>query len=283
MMAYVAQPPPPPLDWPARAALGSPLPLLALIGVAVAGAGGAARVAARRLADANPADAGPVRPAAAGAHRRRFRAGSPRTLLVKELRLLWRDSELLSSIALQLAYMVPAFALIFSGGGVSPGRLASACVLFSGLLASSLGWLTICGEDAPDLIASAPVAPAEVARMKILAACTIPLAMVTIPVLITLFQDSRAGFAAIVLCPVAAVTAALQQGWSGKPQRRKAFRFRQKGSLLLAVSEYVMAGAWSATTAALVSGSPWAAATAVVALLVLAASRWLFPSDPDGN
>jgi ABC-2 type transport system permease protein len=281
MMAVVAQPPTPPLDWPARAALGSPLPLLALAGLAVAGAGGASRLAAHRLADANPGETAADRASTTGTPRPRFRAGSPRTLLMKELRLLWRDSELLSSIALQLAYMVPAFALIFSGGGVSPARLASASVLFSGLLASSLGWLTICGEDAPDLIAAAPVTAAEMARMKVLAACTIPLAMVSVPVLLTLVQDRTAGLTAILLCPVAAVTAALQQGWAGKPQRRKAFRFRQKGSLLLAVSEYVMAGAWSTTAAMLARGSAWAAVSGAAALLVLAASRWLFPRDPD--
>jgi hypothetical protein len=105
--------------------------------------------------------------------------------------------------------------------------------------------------------------------------------MVSVPVLLTLVQDRTAGLTAILLCPVAAVTAALQQGWAGKPQRRKAFRFRQKGSLLLAVSEYVMAGAWSTTAAMLARGSAWAAVSGAAALLVLAASRWLFPRDPD--
>ena len=281
MMTFVAQQPPAPLNWPARAVLGEALPLLALAGVAWAAATAASRLAARRLADAGPVETGramPGRPMA-----RRFRAGSPRTLLVKELRLLWRDAELLSSIALQLAYMVPAFALIFAGGGVSPGRLAAACVLFSGLLASSLGWLTICGEDAPDLIASAPVPPAMVARMKIVAGCAIPLAMVAVPVGVTLVQDLRAGLVAVLLCPLAAALAAVQQLWAGKPARRKVFRFRQRGSLLLAISEYVMAGAWAGTAALWVAGSWWAAGTAGVALGVLAGSRWLFRGGREGD
>jgi ABC-2 type transport system permease protein len=274
VMKAVAVPPLPPFDVPARAALGAPLPLLLLIGLAVLAATAAARLAARRLMDNGPTTAVPV----TRRHRnsRQFRAGSPMALLQKELRLLWRDAELLSSVALQMAYMVPAFALIFSGGEISPARLAAASVLFSGLLASSLGWLTICGDDAPDLIATAPVAPRLVLQMKILAACLIPLALVMIPLAIVLANDWRAGLVALLLAPLAAALAALQQHWAGQPQNRKAFRSRQKGSLLLAVSEYVMAGAWSATAGLLIAGSPWAAATAVLALAVLALSAWLF-------
>jgi ABC-2 type transport system permease protein len=164
---------------------------------------------------------------------------------------------------------------------VSPGRLAAASVLFSALLASSLGWLTICGDDAPDLIAAAPVAPAQVLRMKVLAACVIPLGLVALPVAVTLARDVRAGLIALLLCPVAAVLAALQQHWAGKPQSRKAFRYRQKGSLLLAVTEYAMAGAWSATAALLVAGSSWAAITATLAVAVLGLSIWLFRGQGD--
>lgn len=270
---FVSQTPPPPLDWPARATFGAPLPLLAMLVLAVACALGSAQLAARTLVKASPVEA------MARSQRgtvRRFRSGLRRILLVKELRLLWRDPELLSSVALQLAYMIPAFGLIFSGGGISPSRLAAACVLFSGLLSSSLSWLTVCGEDAPDLIAAAPVEPRLVARMKMLAACLPPLAIVILPVLVTLGQDARAGAVAVLLCPVAAATAAIQQGWAGRPQRRKAFRFRQKGSLLLAVSEYVMAGCWSGTAALATYGSPWALAPALLAVTVLLASRLMF-------
>jgi ABC-2 type transport system permease protein len=272
-MQVVETRPAPPFDLPARAALGSPLPLLLLIGLALLSALIAAQIAARRLIENGPA---PVTPIARTQKRRRFRAASPTAVLRKEVRLLWRDAELLSSIALQMAYMVPAFALIFSGGEVSPGRLAAASVLFAGLLASSLGWLTICGDDAPDLIATAPVAPAHVLQMKVLAACLIPLGLIAPVILFIFTRDIRAGFIALLLSPVAAALAALQQHWAGKPESRKTFRYRQKGSLLLAVAEYAMAGAWSATAALLASGSRWAAATALVALFILALSIWLF-------
>ena len=280
---WLAQPPPPPLDAPARAALGDPVWLLALTAVALLAATVAARITANRLFAAGPPSAGDratTAPLPGSSRPRtntgRFRRGLARILLIKELQLLGRDAELLSSVALQLAYMIPAFALIFSGSGASPTRLAAACVLFCGLLTASLAWLTICGEDAPDLIAAAPLPPGLARRMKILAACLPPLAMVLLPLLVTAATDGRAGLVALLLCPVAAATAATQQGWAGRPQPRRAFRARQKSSLLLAVAEYSMAGAWAGTAALLVQRSPYAALTAGLALAILAGSRVMF-------
>ena len=262
--------PPPPFDWPARAFFGAPLPLLAMVALAAAAALAAARLAAHNMAQAAPvpARAARVRPGAV-----QFRGGAMRGLLVKEARLLWRDPELLSAMALQMAYMIPAFGLIFSDGGVSTARLAAACVLFAGLLASSLGWLTICGEDAPDLLASAPVPGALVASAKLLAACAPALAIVAVPLLVVATRDAVAAVLAALMCGVAAVASAQQQAWAGDPKPRRTFRFRQKGSLLLAVSEYAMAGGWAGATSLMVQGSLWAAAPAGLAVAVLAASR----------
>lgn len=261
--------PPPPLDWPARAVFGDPLALLAMLVVAVGCALGSARLTAGIMADAAPVAAlAPSR----NRPMRRFQTGVMRILLVKELRLLWRDPELLSAVALQLAYMIPAFALIFAGGTVSSARLAAACVLFCGLLASSLGWLTICGEDAPELIVAAPVPPATVERAKLIAACLPPLALVAFPMLVIALLDAWAGVVTLMMCLVAVVAAAAQQGWAGQPQNRRTFRFRQKSSLILAVAEYVVAGAWAGVAALLIQRSDWWSAPAGLAVFVLLAS-----------
>nr|WP_310522645.1 hypothetical protein [Polymorphobacter sp.] len=271
VMARLDGRPPAPLDWPARAVFGEILPLAAMMTVALLCAVASARLAARTLAEAAPVAA--VHAVSTG-RVRGFRSGLVRMLLTKELRLLWRDPELTSVVALQLAYMIPAFGLIFAGGSVSAARLAAACVLFCGLLASSLGWLTICGEDAPDLIAAAPVSARVVGRTKLLAACLPPLIIVVVPVMIIVSFDAWAGLVSAILSVVAAVTAAAQQGWIGTPQHRKAFRFRQKSSILLAVAEYAMAGAWSGTATLMVQKSAWAVAPAGFAVVVLMLSRW---------
>lgn len=260
--------PPSPLDWPARAVFGEPLPLAALMLLALGFSLLAARVAVSDLGQ-------PLQFAPATARTRRphrFGSGLYRILVAKELRLLARDPELVAVMALQLAYMIPAFGLIFAGGAVSPARLAAAAVLFAGLLTSSLAWLTICGEDAPELVTAAPVAPDLILRAKLTAAC-LPALVLVLPALATTLQmQPVAGLIALLLCPVAAIGAGMQQHWAGKPQPRRAFRFRQKGSMLLAISEYAMAGCWAAAASLVVQGSTWAVLPASLAVIILFAS-----------
>jgi ABC-2 type transport system permease protein len=273
--AWLSAPPPPPFDLPARAAFGDPLALALMVGLAGAMALAAAQVASGRMGRHGEAvDAGRIVTRSA-AFRGRSRKSLIGVMFAKELRLLGRDPELLASVALQLAYMVPAFSLIFAGGGVSPGRLAAACVLFAALLPSSLAWLTLCGEDAPDLIATAPVPNSLVVRAKLFAACLPALLLVALPIVYVIAIDVRAGLIALLLAPVAAVAAGLQQHWVGRPQPRRTFRYRQRGSLLLAISEYVMAGCWAGAANLLSRGSVWAAPLLVLALLILLGSRLL--------
>jgi ABC-2 type transport system permease protein len=270
---FFAAPPPPPLDWPARAVFGELLPLAALVLLAFGTSLLAARVAVGDLGQ--PQQFAPT--AARERRPHRFAAGLYRILIVKELRLLARDPELVAVIALQLAYMIPAFGLIFAGGLVSPARLAAATVLFAGLLTSSLAWLTICGEDAPELIAAAPVSADVLLRAKLAAACLPALVLVLPATALIATMDPRAAIAALLLCPAAAVGAGIQQFWAGQPQPRRAFRFRQKGSILLAVSEYAMAACWSGAASLVVNGSPYAMVPALGAFAILFVS-WLVRS-----
>ncbi len=265
-----AVPPPTPLDWPARAVFGAPLPLLALTALAALAMSWATRMAARGVAEISSAAAVPV---SAARPARAFKSGLARILLVKELRLLWRDPELLAAIALQFAYMIPAFGLIFAGGIVSPGRLAAGMVLFAGLLPSSLAWLTICGEEAPELLAAAPVPVEAVIRAKLIAACLPALVVALVPLTLIALSEARAALIVMPFCLAAALGAAIQQFWIGKPQPRRAFRRRQRGSMLLAISEYVMAGGWSVAAGMSVSGSQWALVPALLATAVLLVSR----------
>ncbi len=260
---WLRQPPLPPFDWPAEAALGAPVPLLAFALLAW----GATRASAREAAD--QMGAGSAADSLSLARPARFGGSPARVLLDKELRLLARDPELLATVLLQMAYMIPAFGLIFAGGA-SPGRLAAAVVLFAGLLAASLGWITICGEDAPDLVAAAPLPAVTVYRVKLAAACLPPLALLVVPIAGIALLSPVAALVAAVLAPVAALCGALQQGWAAKPQPRRAFYRRQRGSLLLALSEYALSGALSTAAVLLVAGSPWALVPFGVAALVLA-------------
>ncbi len=263
---------PPPLDWPARAAFGDPALLALFVALATVAAWGAARFAAGGLgegaATGRSGASTPVRHRALA-----FRGGATRVLVAKELRLLARDPELLAQILLRLVYLIPVAALVFRGdgsGAFPAGRLAAAATIFAGMLSASLAWLTVCAEDAPDLLDAAPLRAGVAARAKLIAACAPPLVIVAAPLTLLAWVAPAAGAAGLAMSVVAALTGALLQGWFGKPAPRRAFRQRQRSSLVLGVGEIVLAAAWSGVAALLARGSVWAIAPALLGATLMA-------------
>jgi ABC-2 type transport system permease protein len=215
-LAFFSQRPPTPFDWPAQAVFGQPLPLITVLGLALAASQCSAWLAASRM-EAAPAD-----PTAAPHVPRRGRAvrfgGSATAVLFgKELKLLGRDPELISQIGQQLVFMVPILALIFTDGQVTPARLAAAGVFLAGALSSSLAWLVLCAEDAPDLIAAAPLRPGVAIRAKLAAALTPPLLMVSVLALVVLPKSPVAVAVMLPMALVAGLASAAMQACS--PQR----------------------------------------------------------------
>ncbi|MDQ6638758.1 MAG: hypothetical protein M3Z15_03715, partial [Pseudomonadota bacterium] len=158
------------LIWlPLNAMLGQPTALLAL---AVAGAGAFAWVVAamarRFLAGTQEAMTVPLRMRTAPAPAR-FRGGLWRNVLVKEWRLIGRDPQLIAHTLLQSLYMLP-LALVWIRNESPQVALAPAMVMLAATLASGLTWLTVAAEDAPELLASAPVERGLLRRAKLFAA-----------------------------------------------------------------------------------------------------------------
>jgi ABC-2 type transport system permease protein len=268
-LAFFSQRPPTPFDWPAQAVFGQPLPLITVLGLALAASQCSAWLAASRM-EAAPAD-----PTAAPHVPRRGRAvrfgGSATAVLFgKELKLLGRDPELISQIGQQLVFMVPILALIFTDGQVTPARLAAAGVFLAGALSSSLAWLVLCAEDAPDLIAAAPLRPGVAIRAKLAAALTPPLLMVSVLALVVLPKS-----------PVAGLASAAMQAWTQPPARRSAFRKRYRSSLLMAVGEFVLLGSLAGATRLLLAGSWWTLAVLAVPALMLAGVWWFRPKPAE--
>jgi ABC-2 type transport system permease protein len=268
-------PPPTPLDWPARALFGDPAPLLFMCALALAAIAIATEIASARLEAAAPAPATVERRAPAA----RF-GGSPSAVLYgKELTLLWRDPELITQIGQQMVFMVPVVALIFADGRITPERMASAGVFLGGALASSLAWLMLCAEDAPDLIATAPVRPVEAMRAKLAAVLTPPAALV---LLLALVVTIRAPLAALLMLPMAlaaALATSAMQAWTKTPARRSAFRQRYRSSLLMAVGEFVVLGALAAATRLILAGNWWSLAALAVPVVLLT-GVWIFRIKP---
>jgi ABC-2 type transport system permease protein len=270
-----------PLWWLARAMLGDARALavviiasLALLGAAIAvfsGSFGEHAVAAQSVGS------GTTRERRTGG----FRGGSAkRTLRRKEWVLLGRDPWLVSQTLMQLLYLLPpAFMLwkSFGAGANALVLLVPVLVMGAGQLAGGLAWLAISGEDAPDLVATAPVMARDIMRAKVEAVLGAVL-MVFSPFLAgLLLATPYEGVIAMVGVPLSAGSATAVQIWFRAQAKRSHFRRRQTSSRIATFAEAFASISWAATAALAAAGMWLAVIPAVFAVGVLAGARWMSP------
>jgi ABC-2 type transport system permease protein len=204
------------------------------------------------------------------------RGGAMASVIRKELRLLARDPVLLSQIGLQIVYLLPLGFVLLRPGGAMPlteAAFAPALTLLSSALAGSLIWITVSAEDAPDLIASAPIARRTVDRAKLVAAVgpvLVPMAILLVALISRAWPEglwATAGVLAGTIC------AALVGLWRRAPGSRKEFvRRRQKGSVLSSLGQTFMSLGISATVGLGAYGYPWLAIIpAIMSVAILGA------------
>src|SRR5579864_829335 len=100
------------------------------------------------------------------AHSEKLRRAVPH----KEWMLLRRDPWLVSQTFMQMLYLIPPAVLLwrsFDDGNAAYNLLVPVLVMAAGQLGGGLAWLAISGEDAPDLVATAPVPASFILRAKI--------------------------------------------------------------------------------------------------------------------
>jgi ABC-2 type transport system permease protein len=220
---------------------------------------------------------------------RAMRSGVGATLVFKEWRLLRRDPLLLSQILLPLLYFAPLFVVFGARLGedeltrVSAASFAAAFVVLVTSFAASLAWLTVSAEDAPDLIASAPVARDQVDSAKALAAA-IPSLLLLAPAVIGMsaFTAPLAGFWLLLGGGAAIFSACLIAIWHQTPGTRKEFRRRTRGTLALNFSRALVSIGWIGATGLAVAG--WPLASIIPAIISLGFMLALHESRPkDGN
>ena len=124
-----------------------------------------------RFADTVVSAAATARSVRRGPRTTAFRGGSrQQALRAKEFLLLRRDPWLLSQSLMQLLYLVPPALMLwrsFSESSAAIVLITPVIVMAAGQLAGGLAWLTISGEDAADLVATAPLPPSRVIRAKV--------------------------------------------------------------------------------------------------------------------
>jgi ABC-2 type transport system permease protein len=270
-----------PLWWPARAALGDLPALAGLLGVGLLMAGLAVAVFSRRFGDDVVAAAG-----VAQAHRRRreggnFRGGSAmRALRRKEWALLLRDPWLASQTLMQLLYLLPPALLLWKSFDTATGALVllvPVLVMAAGQLAGGLSWLAISGEDAPDLVATAPVMPNAILRAKVEAVMG-GIALVFAPFVLPLAVIAPwFALTAVAGIGIAAAASTAIQLWFRTQAKRSHFRRRQTSSRMATFAEAFSSITWAATAALAAAGTWFAVFTALIALMVLGGTRALAP------
>jgi ABC-2 type transport system permease protein len=162
----------------------------------------------------------------------RFRGSLRAVLIVKELRLIRRDPLLLMQLLQQGIYLVPMCLVLWRqplGGSGRVPWLWLGMILVSGTLATALAWITIAAEDAPELLAAAPLTRATVVRAKIEAAL-LPLAPLWLLPLLALWRTHLWFAVSLAVCAFGcSVSTALLQVHR-PPGKRDAFKSRARGA-----------------------------------------------------
>src|SRR5207249_6533431 len=148
---------------------------------------------------------------------RPFRGASRRkTLRRKEFVLLRRDPWLVSQTLMQLLYLVPPALLLwrsFADGSLAIVLITPVIVMAAGQLAGGLAWLTISGEDAADLVATAPLPASRVTRAKI-EVVLIVIGVIFTPLIAALaFASVMQAAVTALFVVIATVSAAAIQFW----------------------------------------------------------------------
>jgi ABC-2 type transport system permease protein len=269
------------LWWPARAALGDGESLLLLLTGAFLLLGTVMMVFSARFADtavrASTATVSVYRNSRSQAFRTRSRQ---QTLWRKEFTLLRRDPWLVSQSLMQLLYLFPPALLLwrsFNDPSVAIMLVTPVLVMAAGQLAGGLGWLTISGEDAPDLVATIPMLPSSVIRAKIeVVLLVIGALFAPLVAALLLASPFQAGVTAAGII-IAAASATAIQLWFRVQARRSQFRRRQTSSRLATFAEAFSSIGWAATAALALSLPVAALVTAMMTASILTATWRLSP------
>jgi ABC-2 type transport system permease protein len=268
--------------WPARAILGDIIALIAVLTTAFAMLAAAIVTFSARFGEHAIAAAGVSE--MSGGQRRRlrpFRTASPKQILRrKEWTLLIRDPWLASQTLMQLLYLLPPALMLWQAFGKRADDLVllvPVLVMAAGQLAGGLAWLAISGEDAPDLVQTAPIPSGWIVRAKFEAVAG-GVAVIFAPfVLAVAIASPRDAIASAAGIAAAVLSSTLIQLWFRTQARRKHFRRRQTSSRVATFAEAFSSIAWAATAGLAASGKWPAAITALIALGILAGAREISP------
>jgi ABC-2 type transport system permease protein len=194
--------------------------------------------------------------------------------------LLRRDPWLVSQSLMQLLYLVPPALMLwrsFADSALAIVLITPVMVMAAGQLAGGLAWLTISGEDAADLVATAPLTPSRVIRAKI-EVVLIAIGVIFAPLVLALaFASPRQAAVTASGVVIAAASATAIQLWFRVQARRSQFRRRQTSSRLATFAEAFSSIGWAATAALALAIPTIALVTGLMTAGILAATWKISP------
>lgn len=203
-----------------------------------------------------------------------FHGGLGRNLRRKEWRLLARDPSVFSQLGLQIIYTIPiAVVLLRSEALPTALALAPAIVVIATQVSSSLAWLMVSGEDAPELMAAAPVSAAEVDRAKLTAVGLPVLLIVALPMAGLAYVSWQAALVTLTFVLAGATSTALLNFWHPMPGSRRGMLRRHSQSKLIALIEHALAILWAMAVVLTLIGSLLAIVPAALTVGILSVVR----------
>lgn len=212
----------------------------------------------------------------------RFRAMTAKQALrVKEWRLLRRDPWLLSQTLMQILYLLPPALLLWRNFGANAGVFVvviPVLVMASGQLAGGLAWLAISGEDAYDLVVTAPVPPRTILSAKIEAVMSVIVVVIAPLLAIVALSSVPMALLAGLGAMLSSASATAIQLWFRIKASRSLFRRRQVASRTATMAEAFCSISWAGAAATAAAGA-WiiALVPALFALGILGVARALSP------
>ena len=267
--------------WPARAALGDTEALSLLLAGGLVMLGAVMAIFSPRFADTAIGVSGSHASSRVGQQANPFRDGSrQQALRRKEFVLLKRDPWLMSQSLMQLLYLVPPALLLwrsFSDSSAAIMLITPVMVMAAGQLAGGLAWLTISGEDAADLVATAPLPSVSIVKAKI-EVVLLTIAAIFAPLIAALaFASLLQAAVTATGIVVATVSATAIQLWFRVQAKRSQFRRRQTSSRIATFAEAFSSIGWAATAALALAAPPAAAISGVLTAAIMAATWKISP------
>lgn len=277
--AFAAQSP---LVWPARGLLGASAPMLALLAFAAASLILTGRFMAQRLAanavvamgaDMSRRDIGAGE--RKGLSRTRFFADPHLVLRRKEWMVALRSPWLAAELLTPLIYLLPpVLVLAKSAGGDTPPLwlMASAIAMLAGQIAAGVSRLMISGEDAPELVATAPVTLAARDRAKVIAVVGVAGALMAAPLALVFWHSALAGAWGLAGSLASVLSVCCIHLWFRTEGKRHSFYGRTKVPLTVSIADPLIGFLIASTAGFAIKPSHWALVTGFAAATLLYAA-----------